>query len=187
MKSTTCAVDAGDDEEAQQEDATHLWIKREDDLLAHHKIFWFVYTIAANDGLMLSIGYWLVIYDGSAIDISNVTKHGLNAFMMLIETVISSVPVRLYHTTYAVIFSILYIVFTVLYWVGGGTDTRGRPYIYKALDWGNVNTTITITLPFFLIIVTPLLQLLFYGLYKIRFWLETKYNPEPIGCRINGN
>mgnify|MGYP001794666811 CR=1 FL=1 len=184
MKSTTCAIEVGEDEEAQQERPTESWYTREDDLLVHHKFFWFLYTIAGNAGLMLSIGYWLVIYDGSTIDITNITKHGINALMMLFETVISSVPVRMYHTTYAIAFSALYIIFTVVYWAAGGTDRLGRPYVYKALDWSNINTTITIILPFFLLIVTPLLQLVFYYTYKLRVWLVTKYDPEPIGCRV---
>ena len=178
----TTVVEIGQNE---NQGTTESWVTHDDNLLAHHKAFWFIYTIAANVGVMLSIGYWTVIYDGEPIGVRNVSKHILNAVLMLVETVVSSVPVRLYHTVYAMIFSALYIAFTAIYWAAGGTDEKGNSYVYKALDWSNVNATITIIIPVFLVVITPLMQLLIYGLYKLRFWLATKFDPEPIGCSVH--
>ena len=107
----TTVVEIGQDD---NQGTTESWVTQEDNLLAQHKVFWFIYTIAANVGVMLSIGYWTVIYDGDAIDVRKVSKHILNAFLMLVETVVSSVAVRLYHTVYAMIFFALYIAFTAI-------------------------------------------------------------------------
>ena len=177
MKSKSCAVDVGQDQEASSTPApTESWVKQKDELPVQYKVFWFIYTIAANVGLMLTIGYWTVIYQGQAVDIRNISKHVLNSVLMLVDTLVSGVPVRMFHTVYAMAFSALYIVFSVIYWTAGGTNIKGNPYIYKALDWNNISITITVLLPFFLIIITPLMQLVFYGVYRLRLRLEAMIN-----------
>ena len=145
----------------------------EDQLSAHHKFFWWLYNISATVGLMITVGYWLVVFNGEPVDLPNVTKHILNFVFLFIETMISGVPVRLYHGVYSIAYVALYIVFTVIYWALDGTDIYGNPYIYEALDWNNISSMTIILIPLFLIILL-IIQLLFYALFKFRSWLATK-------------
>ena len=161
-------------EESQAEEETHT--AQEDQLLAQYKLFWFLYNISASVGLMISIGYWLVIFNGEPVDVRNVTKLVLNFVFLIIETMISNVPVRLYHAVYSITYAALYVVFTVIYWAAMGSNIDGKPYIYRTLDWNNISTKTVILIIMFLVLVIPLNQLLFYGLYKFRSWLETKFN-----------
>ena len=150
-----------------------LWVIRKDALLFPHKVIWLLYNIAANAGLALSVGYWTIICTVFTNEVDTAAAgfvvHILNAVMILIDTAISDVPVRMFHSLYVIIYSLIYIIFTVIYWQAGGTNpVDGNNYIYKDLDWENVDTTMAVILPFFVLLGIPLVQLVFYGIYKVR-------------------
>ena len=134
----TTVVEIGQDD---NQGTTESWVTQEDNLLAQHKVFWFIYTIAANVGVMLSIGYWTVIYDGDAIDVRNVSKHILNAVLMLVETVVSSVPVHLYHRVYAMIFFNLHFILHSLQSTGSRVARMKKVSPISAKPWTGTMST----------------------------------------------
>lgn len=106
---------------------------REEDVLQfQHKFLWLLYIISANGGLLVTAGYWTVLFEeDELVDANNITKHALNSVFMLIDTFLSSISVRLFHFIYPLLYIIIYLGFTVVYWVLGGTNIQGESYIYK--------------------------------------------------------
>ena len=158
------AVDQ-DSEEASEKDA----------LLCHHKFFWFIYVIAATAGLLVTAGYWTVLAGDDPVDANNITKHALNSVFMVVDTSLSAIPVRLLHFLYALLYLLIYVVFSFIYWFLGGTDNQGNTYIYKSLDYDNFEPTIGGLMVVFLLVVLPVLHLILFGITKFRDHLHRKY------------
>ena len=167
---TSVEVEMGSGDESANTKVTATEEAREEDALRfHHKIFWLLYIISANAGLLVTAGYWTVLYeDDEPIDANNITKHALNSVFMLIDTFLSSIPVRLFHSVYPLLYIIIYLAFTVAYWQLGGTNLQGNPYIYKLLDYDNIQPSTGCLVGFFLLVVQPILQLILFGLVKFR-------------------
>ena len=147
----------------------------EDALQFQHKLLWLLYIISANGGLLVTVGYWTVLYeDDEPIDANNITKHALNSVFVLIDTFLCSIPVRLFHFIYPLLYMIIYLGYTVVYWVLGGTNLQGQSYIYKLLDYDNYQAETGCLVGFFLLVVQPVLQLILFGYVKLRDCLHRR-------------
>ena len=164
-----------------QRPATELEICLEDDrsivapsLVWYEKVVWLLWTVASNAALIVTIEYWLLVFrpPTSFMDIS---VHALNSVFILTELFTGKLPVRILHWIYVLIFSVVYVLFTVIYWAAGGVNGRGDPFIYDILDYENgkpgVLAAVLIGSVFFL---SPLIQLILYGLHRIGIWWEKK-------------
>lgn len=100
--------------------------------------------------------------------------HTLNSVFMLVEVVISNIPVRLLHHFYSHIFESLYFLFTVIYWATGGEDLHGNNYIYQLLDYTNDPAIAVGAVFLVLIVLQPVAQLLIYILFRFRGWVVSK-------------
>ena len=160
---------SGDDSVIQNEKTTTEEAREEDALRLPQKSFWLLYIISANAGLLVTAGYWTVLFEeDEPIDANNITKHALNSVFMVIDTFLSSIPVRLFHSVYPLLYIIVYLTFTVIYWQLGGTNNQGQPYIYSLLDYNNFQASTGCIIGFFLLLVQPVLQLILFGLVKLR-------------------
>ena len=159
---------SGDDSGNQNEKAT-TEAREEDALRLPQKIFWLFYIVSASAGLLVTAGYWTVLFEeDEPVDANNITKHALNSVFMVIDTFLSSIPVRLFHSVYPLLYIIVYLAFTVIYWQLGGTNIQGQPYIYSLLDYNNFEASTGCIIAFFLLLVQPVLQLMLFGLVKLR-------------------
>ena len=165
---------SGDDNANQEEEAAEE-AGEENALRLPQKSFWLLYNISANAGLLITAGYWTVLFEDEPIDANNITKHALNSVFMVIDTFLSSIPVRLFHSVYPLLYIIVYLAFTVIYWQLGGTNIQGQPYIYSLLDYNNFEASTGCIMAFFLLLVQPVLQLMLFGLVKLRDRLRPEH------------
>ena len=149
--------------------------REKDALRLQHKFLWFIHVISATGGLWVTIGYWTVLAGSYPIDANSITKHALNSVFMVIDTCLSSIPVRLLHSVYVLLYFVIYIAFSVFHWLAGGTNNQGKPYIYSALNYNDFSPTIGGLLVVFLLLVLPLLHLILFGITKLRDHLHRKY------------
>ena len=150
--------------------------REQDALQSHHKFLWFIHVISATGAIWITVGYWTVLVGNDPIDASNITKHGLNSVFMVLDTFLSSIPVRLLHALYVLLYFLIYIAFSVVYWLLGGTNPQGQPYIYSALNYNDFSPTFGGLLVIFLLVVLPVLHLILFGITKLRDHLHKKYN-----------
>ena len=164
----TQVVEMGSGDDSANQNATEE-SREEDALRLPQKIFWLFYIISANAGLLVTAGYWTVLFEvDEPVDANNITKHAINSVFMVIDTFLSSIPVRLFHSVYPLLYIIVYLAFTVVYWQLGGTNIQGQPYIYSLLDYNNFEASTGCIIAFFLLLVQPVLQLILFGLVKLR-------------------
>ena len=132
-----------------------------------HEAVWVIYNIAAVAAFLVTISYY-TFFGGEANAISLIF-HAVNSFVMIGDTMLSSIPVRLFHVVYPMLYTTAYCMFTVIYWASGGasiypiTDYTGRP----------VFSAVTQLCMFF--IVLPLCQILLFCFFCLRVWIKTKY------------
>ena len=139
-----------------------------------HKVAWFFYIIASNNSLMVTILYWSLLYNGFKIREADVAFHLLNSIFMLFETFLSAVPVRLLHVVYAELYGVLYLIFTVLYWQSGGTNTNGDHFIYPITDYDNKPYVAAVLIIVYALVGLPVSQLFNFGLFKLRSYLHRR-------------
>ncbi|KAJ7376715.1 hypothetical protein OS493_033340 [Desmophyllum pertusum] len=152
--------------------------RKKDGLRFQHKLLWLIYVISATGGLWITVGYWSILIEDAPIDANNITKHALNSVFMLIDTCLSSIPVQLFHFLYVLLYFLIYIAFSVFYWLLGGTNNKGQPYIYRLLNYSEFKATTGVLLAVFLLLVLPVLHLVFFGITKLRDYIYRK--------RVNG-
>ncbi|XP_020907199.1 protein rolling stone [Exaiptasia diaphana] len=143
----------------------------------HHKTLWVLYSIGANIGIAITILYWSLLaanYTGAELGL-DISTHALNSVFMVLDILLSSMPVRIFHMVYPMAFSIVYMIFTIIFWAAEGTNpVNHKRYIYSVLDYSN-NPGLAVGLCLGLIFVgVPLIQLFIYGLYRLREFVVGK-------------
>lgn len=69
------------------------------------------------------------------LDVTNVLTHACNSAIMFLDVLIVAHPIRLYHVYQPLTVGLLFLVFSVVFFAAGGTDSQGNRYIYFVLDW----------------------------------------------------
>lgn len=108
-----------------------------------------VYSALHSTSVVIALGvtviYWSFVYDPEIhqMDLVNVTVHAINSVIMIVDLALVSQPVKLKNIIYPPLFTLVYTVFNVIYYLCGGTDRKGNHYVYKVLSW---NTPISASL-----------------------------------------
>ena len=96
------------------------------------------------------------------IDTNSILKHYINSVFVLLNLLLTKKPYRIIHFYIPVIFSAIYILFSLVYQKGFNQNA-----IYSALDWNNVPNVFLYVFGLPLVFV-PLLTLLLYTITVIR-------------------
>lgn len=104
-------------------------------------LYWMVSTIAIPLAFTISLIYWTFLYQAEYWSTMNFMAHGMNSILMFTDLCLVAHPVRLIHFVYPVGFSLIYLIFTYIYYICGGTARDGTPYIYSILKWDDVGMT----------------------------------------------
>lgn len=88
------------------------------------RIYWGLHNISLILSILITVMYWLVIYDSEkhAIDAKNILSHVLNAVMMFLDLIIVGHPVRLIHFIQPLTLGVIYCLFNYIYFLAGGTN-----------------------------------------------------------------
>ena len=146
---------------------------RENDATSwYQKVQWVFFYLGAEMAVIVSVLYWVVLYRSShVLDGVNVNTHLVNGIIAFFDICFSGTPIRLLHIIYPVLFAICYTVFTGIYFAADGTNVNDDPYIYSVLDYENDPGTATAWVLIVIMVFVPIMHLLLYGVYTVRFWL----------------
>ena len=139
----------------------------------YHKGLWVIFNMAANSSILITLLYWTLVFGGKTSGL-DVTTHLLNCVFMVADLMFSSIPVRILHVVYALIFGVSYLLLTVIFWAADGTNARGEPYIYSFVDYSESPGFSSGLVAGFVFVGQPLSQALLFGFYKLRGFLATK-------------
>jgi hypothetical protein len=145
------------------------------------KATWITFTISANIGLMLSIAFWSMIYDGTSAISTVIFPHGILTSAVLIDGFgINAIPVRLRHYLELVVpFALSYILWSYLHGafdIGNPDENDEDPetnddLIYDVLDWQNKPKATALTTVILVFFLSPILQIVIWVIsgYRRRY------------------
>ena len=140
-----------------------------------HKAIWVIYNISASGGLLVTAVFWILLFNpDKGIRGFTIIYHGFNSIAMVSDTMLSSIPVRLLHVIYPMLNGVVYVVFTVIYWAVGGTNSFGMPYIYPQTDYTGRPVLSAISQVCLMFIGLPLCHSLIFVFCCLRGWIKTK-------------
>ncbi|KAL5006078.1 hypothetical protein ScPMuIL_017236 [Solemya velum] len=113
----------------------------EDEMPWYLKSVWVLFNVANSASLATSILYWALLY-GPQITMTAVDAetHGVNSIYVLVNICLTGSPIRIYHFFHPLIYGVVYWLFSVFYFLAGGTNVDGMPYVYTVLDWREPGT-----------------------------------------------
>lgn len=117
---------------------------------------------------MFFVFLWPSFSGSGPISNENLQLHGISCVLMLIDFALSAVPVRLLHVIYPLIYGLIYVVFSAIYWSADHSHVM-YPGI---LDWNSPGTTIGMV--FAVVAVMCVLQTLLFGLHKLKVLIYNK-------------
>uniref|UniRef100_A0A182IWF9 Protein rolling stone n=1 Tax=Anopheles atroparvus TaxID=41427 RepID=A0A182IWF9_ANOAO len=152
-----------------------------------HSVYWIAYTIATVYSFIVTIVYWTFVYDPSKnrVDAVNLMVHVLNSIIMLIDLTIVGHPIKLNHAYWTTGIGVGYTLFSIIYYLAGGTDRHNDSSIYKMLDWTKPGKSIVIcALGIFAVF---LMHFLCYCLYCLRVWLYARVCVQGNNSKTSSN
>lgn len=96
----------------------------------------------------------------SPLDIYTIHIHGVNVVIVLLDIFMSRVPYQFLHLFYPCLFTLVYVIFSLIYWGAGGTNLDGDPFIYSTLDYNSGASTFGLAI--LLILVPPVFYLVLF-------------------------
>lgn len=134
---------------------------------------WLLHSVMGCFSLSVSFLYWTIIHPSHQHSLTafNINIHFINSVQTAVDLLLSFTPVHLTHFIYPVLAAILYIIFAVVYWLMGGTNQSGQPYIYSILDFGGRPLLATLSILGVCLVCLPFCQLLLWKLQLLREWM----------------
>ena len=170
---------------------------RRDDIHWTVKIFWVLYITSQTVIIMVCIGFWSTQYEDCinrgtennitsslidrntstgeqecGVDFLSIHMHGINAVLVICDIFLSLVPLNTLHFLYPCTFTLIYVVFSGIYYAADGTNESGDPYIYSNLNYGespvmsSIAAILLVFIPAFLYVIPLLLACVRDGVYK---------------------
>ena len=169
LDSNSCALKPGEKDDSLSTSTNQLsW---------HHEVLWVLHTLAADSSFVCTIAYFAFFFKVrlTFLGVLDVPKHVLYLVLMIVDTLASHIPVRLFHVMYAYMFGATYVIFTIVFILTEvKIDLSLNPVFYPSLESGDEPLIYTAYLSIFLIAGFPVAQLFFFLLHKFRSWLISR-------------
>ncbi|KAJ0182364.1 hypothetical protein K1T71_001733 [Dendrolimus kikuchii] len=141
------------------------------------KTYWVLFNISVPLAFLITIFYWTLLYEAGIEEELNhgldVAVHGLNSVVMFLLLASASQPTRLVHVYHPLVFSLVYVIFGIIYHLAGGVDQKGSPWIYPVVNWANPGTTLGVVAATGILLIV--LHLITVGLAAGRDAISKKY------------
>lgn len=145
------------------------------------KLMWALYVIAIHSQFMVTLLYWLLVYDGSSVIYPEIYRHGLLLILVMVDGfIINRIPIRLKQVVFIYAYSMAYLVWTLIHFAADlgnpeVTDTdpdTNDDALYGVLSWRD-NPVGAVILCLILILVG--LPLIFILTWALSLWVPHRY------------
>ncbi|XP_059800004.1 protein rolling stone-like isoform X3 [Hypanus sabinus] len=158
------------------EGGSSLCVKRKEfpsppSLLRHPiSIQWDLLNMMCVISLYVTIAFWSIDYVPGLVapDSININVHVVNSVLVLLELGMTAAPIHLAHFVYVLLYCLSYILFTIVYWALGGTNLKGKPYVYRILNYSKSLGAATGCIVGSLCVILQLLQFLVWNLHLLK-------------------
>ncbi|XP_039626673.1 uncharacterized protein LOC120540185 [Polypterus senegalus] len=146
---------------------------------------WLLHSVTSTSAVIVSLIYWTVIYSTEKWEVvdTSINMHLTNILQVLLELMLSSIPIHLLHVLYPFIYGVLYISFTVIYWAVGTANGQEGPAVYLVLNYGERPLLASGSAVGFLVVLIPLSHLFIWSVSLLREYLILKLS-NWCKCRV---
>lgn len=129
-------------------------------------ITWVLFSAVSTGAVMVTIVFFAFLFPvmkgASVMSLENVQLHLLNSVIILLENFITGIPCRLLHVVYPILYGLLYLLFSLIYWAVDHSHV-----MYPILDWNKPGPTVGFV---FLIgfVFIPIIYTFFFLLYRLK-------------------
>ena len=101
--------------------------------------------------------------------VDNFHVHAFNSMVIFFEVMLAAFPVRMLHFIHPILFGVLYLICTVIYWATDHTIV-----LYDGvINWNKPGKTL-LRLLVMAFVGTIIIHLVFFGLYKLKLYLNRR-------------
>ncbi|XP_070143920.1 protein rolling stone isoform X2 [Drosophila kikkawai] len=145
------------------------------------KCYWACFWITLCTEHVVTFAYWALIYPSARVRknptcvsiLYNIWTHALPLIVLTVDNFVVAQPARLLHFVYPVGFCLIYLGFTIIYYLAGGVDFKGRTTIYKFLNYSKpAKAAVVSSIVLVLLVVCSIFQ---YGVYRLRTRLARRF------------
>ena len=129
--------------------------------------------------MLISVFFWIFSYNGEPLDGAVINTFIVNPVFVIIDLMVTAMPIRLFHAWQPMGLNIIYVAFSVIFWALGGKNHLGQTFIFKELDYDKKPGIAALNICVVILIVQPFIQFLLYLIYKGRLWLYRKIYKLP--------
>jgi len=149
-------------------------------LPASHRLLWVLANINCSISILISLVYWAALYDPTrhTLDFENFTGHLLISVFCLLDTLVGARPWRLLHAVHPILFGGVFGLFSVIFYLAGGTNYYGDPFIYFIIDWRKPGRSLLVICGVSLLLVV--FHSCYYSLYRARLALVGRRSPAQL-------
>jgi hypothetical protein len=145
------------------------------------KIMWVLYVIAIHSQVVVTLLYWLLVYDGSSVDHTDVYRHGILMILIMMDGfVINRIPIRLKQIVFVYAYSFAYLVWSLIHFAAdiGNPETMDNDpdtnddALYGVLSWrDNPGGAAILCLILFFVGI----PLIFVFVWALSLWVPHRY------------
>lgn len=142
-----------------------------DEISGFTKVCWLLGNITHVFAIVVTAVYFTALFP--LIGYTNCTDinlHGVNTFLVIVDTCLSARPVRLLHVIHPVLYGACYLVFSAVYW---SFDHVNHVLYPGVLDWNYPGTT-AIWVVCLTLVGIPLLQLAHFGAHRLKIHFSSQ-------------
>ncbi|XP_048462577.1 protein rolling stone [Rhincodon typus] len=140
-------------------------------------IQWCLYNLSCVTSLFVTIAFWSFDYiPGRAPDSININMHVINSVLVLLELSVAASPIHLAHFVYTLMYCLSFIIFTVIYWAAGGTNLKGKAYIYRSLNYSETPGAAVGCIIGSICLLMPFLQFVVWNIHFLKYQAYLRFN-----------
>jgi hypothetical protein len=168
---------------------TYLWTAWAASLRTDHsrrllQVVWVLRNCTAVAALVVSILFWCVLFPAiGRTSLTDVHCHAVNSIIVIVDLTVTHVPYYFKHGWMPFAYLVTYLLFSIVYWLAGGTDPEGDHYIYPPLNYEHPSDAAALVLAV-VFIVLPMIHSLLYlynrCLFRRGFWQPTDSDKIPL-------
>ncbi|CAH2102242.1 unnamed protein product [Euphydryas editha] len=123
------------------------------------KVYLVSYSLTIPIAFFITIFYWAFLSSGDeeyAVNIvMDIFIHAVNSVIMFILLITARQQINLLHFYMPILFAVVYVIFSLIYYFADGRDPFDNPYIYPVLNWNSPGESM-ITVVFAAVIIVVL-------------------------------
>ncbi|XP_039755992.1 uncharacterized protein LOC120630762 [Pararge aegeria] len=153
------------------------------------KTFWVLHNVSVPVAFLITVFYWTLLYN---VDFQeemdrglDIAVHAVNTLIMMLMLMSSSHPTRFLHMIHPFLFALTYVVFSAVYYLAGGINPLGDPWIYPVVNWSDPGPTILVVFVTGLLLVS--LHFITIGLSAARDALANRIIRPSVTVHLDEN